>query len=69
MRGDTNGALATFRASLSSSPGYAPTWRGLGLVYEKLGNKTQAKGAFRRYLQLAPGASDAGQIRDRIARL
>ncbi|MEO7733467.1 MAG: hypothetical protein ABIY55_21065 [Kofleriaceae bacterium] len=68
-RGDTSGALATFRGSLSSSPGYAPTWRGLGLVYEKLGNKGQARSAFKRYLQLSPGASDADQIRDRLERL
>jgi Flp pilus assembly protein TadD len=68
-RGDTTGALATFRSSLSSNPGFAPTWRGLGLVYEKLGNKGQARAAFRRYLQLAPSASDAGQIRARLDRL
>jgi serine/threonine-protein kinase len=68
-RGDTAGALATFRSSLSSSPGFAPTWRGLGLVYEKLGNKSQARSAFKRYLQLAPTAGDADQIRDRMDRL
>jgi tetratricopeptide (TPR) repeat protein len=68
-RGDTSGALATFRGSLSSNPGFAPTWRGLGLVYEKLGNKGQARSSFKRYLQLAPGASDADQIRDRLERL
>jgi Protein tyrosine and serine/threonine kinase len=68
-RGDTTGALATFRGSLSSNPGYAPTWRGIGLVYEKLGNKGQARSAFKRYLQLSPGANDADQIRDRLERL
>jgi len=68
-RGDTTGALATFRGSLASSPGFAPTWRGLGLVYEKLSNKTQARAAFKRYLQLAPAAGDAEQIRDRLRRL
>jgi len=68
-RGDTTGALATLRTSLSSSPTFAPTWRGLGLVYEKLGNKSQARAAFKRYLQLAPDAGDADQIRDRLERL
>jgi serine/threonine-protein kinase len=68
-RGDTAGALATFRGSLAGSPSFAPTWRGLGLVYEKLGNKSQARQAFRRYLQLAPTAGDADQIRDRMERL
>jgi regulator of sirC expression with transglutaminase-like and TPR domain len=55
--------------SLSSNPTFAPTWRGLGVVYEKLGNKGQARAAFKRYLQLAPGAGDADQIRDRIDQL
>jgi tetratricopeptide (TPR) repeat protein len=68
-RGDTSGALSTFRTSLAINPNFAPTWRGLGLVYEKLGNKTQARSAFRRYLQLAPTAADADQVRDRLERL
>ncbi|HMG53983.1 MAG TPA: tetratricopeptide repeat protein, partial [Kofleriaceae bacterium] len=68
-RGDTTGALATFRSSSASSPGFAPTWRGLGLVYEKLGSKAQARQAFKHYLQLAPSAADADQIRERMERL
>jgi hypothetical protein len=67
--GDTAGALATFRGSLQTNPGFAPTWRGIGLVYEKMGNKGQARAAFKRYLQLAPTAGDADQIRDRMERL
>jgi len=67
--GDTTAALSTFRTSLVANPSYAPTWRGLGLVYEKLGNKTQARAAFKRYLQLSPNAGDADQIRDRMERL
>jgi hypothetical protein len=68
-RGDINAALATFRTSLSSNPDYAPTWRGLGVVYDKLGNKGQARSAFQRYLKLAPDALDAEQIRERLQRL
>jgi hypothetical protein len=68
-RGDTSGALATLRTSLSSNPTYAPTWRGLGMVYEKQGNKGQARSAFKRYLELASDAGDAGQIRERMDRL
>ncbi|HEU4733333.1 MAG TPA: tetratricopeptide repeat protein [Kofleriaceae bacterium] len=68
-RGDTSGALATFRSSLSSNPRFAPTWRGIGLVYEKMGNRGQARSAFKRYLQLAPDAGDAEQIRERLERL
>jgi tetratricopeptide repeat protein/protein kinase-like protein len=68
-RGDSSGALATFRSSLAADPSYAPTWRGIGLVYEKLGKKAQARTAFRKYLQLNPGAGDADQIRERLDRL
>jgi hypothetical protein len=68
-RGDSNGALASLRISLASNPSYAPTWRGLGLVFEKMGEKDQARAAFKRYLQLAPSAGDADQIRNRMERL
>ncbi|HEY0193928.1 MAG TPA: tetratricopeptide repeat protein, partial [Kofleriaceae bacterium] len=68
-RGDAAGALTTFRGAAAASPGFAPTWRGLGLVYERLGNKGQARSAFKKYLQLAPGADDADMIRDRLERL
>ena len=69
VRGDTSGALATFKGAQSANPGYAPTYRGLGLVYEKMGNKTAAKLAFKRYLQLSPNAGDAEQIKDRMEKL
>jgi tetratricopeptide (TPR) repeat protein len=68
-RGDTQGALASLRTSLAGNPNYPPTWRGLGLVFEKLGEKDQARAAFKRYLQLAPGAGDAEQIKSRMERL
>ncbi|MGE0550706.1 MAG: tetratricopeptide repeat protein [Kofleriaceae bacterium] len=67
--GDTAGALSTLKGSLATHPEYPPTWRGLGLVYEKLGQKSQAKNAYRRYLQLSPRASDAASIRARMERL
>lgn len=68
-RGDSQAALATFKASLASNPDFAPTWRGIGLVYEKLGERSRAKTAFQRYLKLAPSAGDASQIRERLDRL
>ena len=68
-RGDTNGALASLRTALAGNPNYAPTWRGLGLVFEKLGEKDQARAAFKRYLTLAPGAGDSEQIKARMERL
>ncbi|HUS29143.1 MAG TPA: protein kinase [Kofleriaceae bacterium] len=68
-RGDTAGALASLRTSLAANPNYAPTWRGLGLVFEKMGETQQARAAYKRYLQLAPGANDSEQIKGRLERL
>lgn len=65
-RGDTKSALAAYRRVLDISPSYAAAWRGLGLVYEKLGDKPAARAAFAKYLQLAPGANDAAAIRARL---
>ena len=68
-RGDTSAALISLRSALDANPRFAPTSRALGLVYEKLGERNQAVRAYRRYLQLAPGAGDADQIRGRLERL
>lgn len=68
-RGDTDGALASLRSSLAANPNHAPTWRGLGLVFEKMGEKSQARAAYKRYLKLAPSAGDAEIIRGRLERL
>ena len=68
-RGDTGAALQQMRASIASNPEYAPAWRGLGLVFEKMGEKDQARSAYKRYLKLAPSANDADQIRNRMERL
>ena len=43
--------------------------RGLGMVFEKMGEKDQARAAYKRYLQLAPSASDTEQIKSRLERL
>lgn len=69
MRGDTSGALTALRSSIAANSSYAPAWRALGLVYEKMGDKDQARRSLRRYLQLAPRANDAEQIRNRLKRL
>ena len=66
VRGDTKGALAALQKAKAANPGFAPTWRVLGQVYEKLGDHAAAKNAFDRYLKLAPGASDAEMIRARL---
>jgi serine/threonine-protein kinase len=69
VRGDTRSALDSFQKLKASSPGFPPVWRGLGMVYEKMGDVKSARASFQRYLQLAPGASDAGTIRSRMEAL
>jgi len=62
-------AQKKYIAALRVSPGYAPALRGLGLVYEKSGQKAKAIKSLQAYLRLAPKAADAGAIRARIERL
>ena len=69
FKGDYNGAIASYRQALVLYPGFAAGHKGIGLAYEKLGNKAKAVQAIRTYLSAAPGASDARQIRERIAAL
>jgi hypothetical protein len=65
VKGDAKGALAV----LSKAKSYTPTWRVLGQVYRKLGDKAAAKNAFQRYLTLAPGAADAATVREQMNQL
>jgi eukaryotic-like serine/threonine-protein kinase len=66
VHGDTKTALASYKRVIQANAGFAPAWRGMGLVHEKLGDRASARAAFQKYLQLAPSASDAASIRARI---
>jgi Tfp pilus assembly protein PilF len=69
VKGDAKGALGLLQKAKAAKPTYAPTYRVLGRVYKKLGDNANAKKAFQKYLQLAPGASDAPQIKDELSKL
>jgi len=69
VKGDSGGALSLLQKAKAAKPGYAPTYRVLGKVYQKQGNRAAAKSAFQRYLQLAPDADDAAQIREELKSL
>lgn len=69
MSGDLSGAKRKFRAALSTHPGYAAAYRGLGLAHERSGSKNDAVRAFKRYLKMRPRAKDADSIRKRVVRL
>ncbi len=69
VKGDAKTAVVQFRRALQANSGFATAWRALGFAHEKLGEWGQAKTAFQKYLQLAPNASDAAQIRERLGNL
>ena len=69
VKGDAPGAIALLNKAKAAKPSYAPTYRVLGKVYKKQGNHAGAKKAFQKYLQLAPDADDAEQIREELKSL
>ena len=68
-KGDAKAAVVTFRRAAQADAHFAPAWRALGLAHERLGEWGQAKTALEKYLELAPEAPDAAQIRERIGTL
>ncbi|HEX4458159.1 MAG TPA: protein kinase [Polyangia bacterium] len=61
--GDVDAALARYLEAAKLNPGDARTQRQIGKCYNRLGQRDRAEPYFRRYLQLAPDASDAEFIR------
>ncbi|HEX7838548.1 MAG TPA: tetratricopeptide repeat protein, partial [Kofleriaceae bacterium] len=69
MRGDARAGLALCKRVTQANPGYGPAWRLSGLIHERRGDKTEARAAFQKYLQVSPSAPDAGEIRERLGSL
>ncbi len=69
MRGDLSGAKGKFKAAIKLDGRMPDAHRGLGLVFERQGDKAAAVKAFKRYLELRPNARDAAGIEKRIKRL
>ncbi len=65
-RADYWGAAEQLKQVIQSSPEFAPTYLGLGLAYEKLGEKEQAVAALEQYLQLEPDSFAAQHILGRL---
>ena len=57
-KGDDAKALAVFQQALSTGQAPAETYRALGLLWMKAGDRDRARGAFERYLAARPGADD-----------
>jgi serine/threonine-protein kinase len=69
VRDDLVQARRKFQKAVNVSPRFAPAYRGLGLVYERAGDKARAIRSFQNYLRLAPYAPDVNNIRARLERL
>lgn len=53
----------------ATAKGYANAWRQLGSLYLSTGQRPKALKAYKRYLKLRPGASDAENVKNAIIRL
>ena len=59
-------ALEKYRQALAHYPGYVGAYRGMGLAYERKGEKTNALKALRFYVSIVPNANDVAALRKRI---
>jgi predicted Zn-dependent protease len=59
-------AEEAFRKALEMDPRNASAHRGLGFLFERQDTRTEANEQFKKYLELAPNAKDARQIRMHI---
>lgn len=62
-------ALESYRTALENEPTLPEAFRGLGTAYTLQGNEKLALQNYERYLQLAPKAKDAADIRRAMAEL
>jgi serine/threonine-protein kinase len=69
VKGELAPAQLKFREALQLAPGYAPAYRGMGLVHQASGQRKQAARAYQQYLRLAPKARDRNDIEARLAQV
>ncbi|HKE16506.1 MAG TPA: tetratricopeptide repeat protein [Kofleriaceae bacterium] len=69
LDGNLDDARRKFQTAVDIAPRFAPAHRGLGLVYERAGQKALAIRSWQTYLRIAPDAPDAALIRARLERL
>lgn len=62
-------AQADFRDAVALPNPPAQAHRALGFIYRQQGQKTEAAGAFARYLEAMPDAPDAGMIQNYLSEL
>jgi tetratricopeptide (TPR) repeat protein len=68
-RGRYDAAAEEFQGALTNDAALAVAWRGLGIAHLMRHDEESARRAYEKYLQLAPSAPDARDIRKAIAEL
>jgi Flp pilus assembly protein TadD len=69
LNGKIGPAIAAFRAAAAADPLAPEPYRGLVFAYVARRDRPSADAAFASYLRLRPAASDAAELRRRIADL
>ena len=64
--GNVEGALAKYQEAARANPSDAKAQRQIGKCYNRLGQKDRAQPYLKKYLELAPDASDAAFVRAMI---
>jgi len=68
-KGSYRAAAGRFREATKWNAGYAEAWLRLGETAEKQRDTQTVKEAFAKYLELAPDAKDAAEIRKKLDKL
>jgi serine/threonine protein kinase len=66
VRNKLKKAIKAFDKAIRKYPGYASAYKALGTCHMQLGNIRQAKKNYRKYLEKAPDAPDAADIKELI---
>ncbi len=67
--GDLDQAIGSYRMALQFDAKFSAAFRNLGQALEEQGEALEAAEMYGRYLLLVPTASDAAQVREKIAQL
>lgn len=67
--GNLDEASAAYQTAIRLNAKFSVAYRNLAQAFEEKGDRSAAAQGYDRYLLLAPGASDAAEIREKIARL
>jgi tetratricopeptide (TPR) repeat protein len=66
---DYKNAIDLLTKSAQAQPGHAPTFAGLGMVYEALGNLQEARASYQAAMQLDPNNFTASKGIERVEKL